>query len=197
MYAILFALKLTHWGRVTHIIVSKLNIIGSDNALSPGRHQAIIRTNRGILLIGYLGTNLTEILIEILTLSFKKMCSNMPSAKWLQCVNMCPSCSSLSSPLHFPYISVYLPFYQKQMFSTGMASPQFEERSTPSYPISRVTSHECHDITNHRQIDRLFTGEIKFLHDRPSVRDWWLRDSPYKGPILKKAFWSYDIMMCL
>ena len=28
---------LTHWGRVTHICVSKLTIIGSDNGLSPGR----------------------------------------------------------------------------------------------------------------------------------------------------------------
>ena len=44
-------LVLTHWGRLTHICVSKLTIIGSDNGLSPGRHQAIIWTNAGILLI--------------------------------------------------------------------------------------------------------------------------------------------------
>ena len=43
---------LTHWGRVTHICVVKLTIISSDNGLSPGRHQAIIWTNAGILLIG-------------------------------------------------------------------------------------------------------------------------------------------------
>ena len=55
---------LTHWGRVTHICVNKLTIIGSDNGLSPGRRQAIIWTNAGILLIGPLGTN-NEILIEI------------------------------------------------------------------------------------------------------------------------------------
>ena len=30
------------WGRVTHICVSKLTIIGSDNSLVPRRHQAII-----------------------------------------------------------------------------------------------------------------------------------------------------------
>ena len=52
---------LTHWGRVTHICVSKLTIIGSDNGLSPGRRQAIIWTNAGILLIGPLGTNFSEI----------------------------------------------------------------------------------------------------------------------------------------
>ena len=48
----------THWGRVTHKCVSKLTIISSDNGLSPGRRQAIIWTNDGILLIGPLGTKL-------------------------------------------------------------------------------------------------------------------------------------------
>ena len=72
----------THWGRVTHICVSKLTIIGSDNGLSPGRRQAIIWTNAGILSIGPLGTNFSEILIEILTFSFKKMHLKMSSGKW-------------------------------------------------------------------------------------------------------------------
>ena len=44
--------NLTHWGRVTHICVGNIAIIGSDNGLSPGRRQAIIRTNAGMLLIG-------------------------------------------------------------------------------------------------------------------------------------------------
>ena len=73
---------LTHWGRVTHICVSKLTIIGSDNSLAPGRRQAIIWTNAGILLIGPLGANFSEILIEILTFSFKKMWFKVSSAKW-------------------------------------------------------------------------------------------------------------------
>ena len=51
---------LTLWGRVTHICVDELTIIGSDNGLSPGRHQAIIWTNAGVLLIGPLGTNFSE-----------------------------------------------------------------------------------------------------------------------------------------
>ena len=42
---------LTHWGWAMHICVSDLTSIGSDNGLSPGRRQAIIRTNAGILLI--------------------------------------------------------------------------------------------------------------------------------------------------
>ena len=73
---------LTHWGRVMHICVNDLTIIGSDNGLSPGRRQAIIWTNAGILLIGALGTNFSEILIEIHAFSFKKIHLKMSSAKW-------------------------------------------------------------------------------------------------------------------
>ena len=75
-------LGLTHWGRVTHICISKQTSIGSDNGFSPGRHQAIIRTDAGILLIGPLGTNFSEISIEIHILSFKKMHLKMSSGKW-------------------------------------------------------------------------------------------------------------------
>ena len=74
--------ELTHWGRVTHICASNLTNIGSDNGLSPGRRQAIIWTNAGILLIGPLGTNFSEMLIEIHTFSFKKIHLKMSSGKW-------------------------------------------------------------------------------------------------------------------
>ena len=73
---------LTHWGRATHICVSNITIIVSDNDLSPGRRQAIIWTNAGILFIGPLGTNFSEILIGIQTLAFKKIHLEMSSAKW-------------------------------------------------------------------------------------------------------------------
>ena len=71
-------ITLTHWSWVTHICISKLTSVGSDNGLSPGRRQAIIWTNAGILLIGPVGTNFREILI----FSFKKMHFKMPSGKW-------------------------------------------------------------------------------------------------------------------
>ena len=87
-------IALTHWGRGTRLCVSKLTIIGSDNGLSPGRRQAIIRTSAGILLIGPLGTNFSEILIEIHTFSFKKMHLKMSSAKW------CPFCLGLNGLNH-------------------------------------------------------------------------------------------------
>ena len=73
--------SLTHWGRVTHICVGNLTIIGSDNGLSPGRRQAIIWTSAEILLIEPPGTSFSEI-IEIHTISFNKMHLKMSSAKW-------------------------------------------------------------------------------------------------------------------
>ena len=74
--------QLTHWGRVTLICVSKQTIICPDNGLSPGRRQSIIWTNAGVLFIGPLGTNFSEISIEIITFPFTKMLLKVSSAKW-------------------------------------------------------------------------------------------------------------------
>ena len=76
---------LTHWGRVTHICVSNLTIFVSDNGLSPGRRQAIIWNNNGLLLIEPLGTNFSEIVMEIHTFSFKEMHLKLSSAKMRTC----------------------------------------------------------------------------------------------------------------
>ena len=74
-------LLLTHWGWVTHICVSKLTIIGSDNGLSPGRRQAIIWNNAWILLIRTLDASFSEILSQIHIFSFKKIHLKMSSGK--------------------------------------------------------------------------------------------------------------------
>ena len=89
---IYFSQSLTHWGRVTHICVSKRTIIGSDNGLSAGRRQAIIIiwTNAGILLIGQLGTSFNGILIKIHIILFTKIHLKMSSRKWR------PSCLGLN-----------------------------------------------------------------------------------------------------
>ena len=78
----MYTILLTHWGRVTHICYGNLTIIGPDNGLSPGRRQAIIWTKVGILLIEPLGTNISEILVEIITFSIKKMHLKMSSGNW-------------------------------------------------------------------------------------------------------------------
>ena len=85
--------KLTHWGRVTHICVDNQTIIGSDNGLTPGRRQAIIRTNTGILLTGHLGTNFSDILIKMQTFSFQK---KHLKVSWLLSTKWPPFCLGLN-----------------------------------------------------------------------------------------------------
>ena len=104
---------LTHCGRVTHICSVEISIIGSDNGLSPGRRQAIIWTSASILLIGLLGTNFIGISIGIETFSFKKMHSNMSSAKWR------PFCPGLNV-LRRWHISGYLVIDDRGLFSLMM-----------------------------------------------------------------------------
>ena len=71
-----------HCGRGTHICISNLTIIGSDNGLSPDRRHAIIWIIARILLIGPLRINFSEILFKMWTFSFKKMRLKISSAKW-------------------------------------------------------------------------------------------------------------------
>ena len=69
---------LIDWGRVTHICVGNLAIIGSDNCLSPGRRHAIIWTDAGILLIGPSETDFNEILIKIIHFHSRKFIWKCP-----------------------------------------------------------------------------------------------------------------------
>ena len=85
---------------MTHICVRRLTITGSDNGLSPGRRQAIIWTNAGILLIGPLGTNFSENSLEILTFSFTKMRLKVSSAKWR------PFCLGLNVLTHWHLVTI-------------------------------------------------------------------------------------------
>ena len=117
------ASSLTHWGRVTHICVSKLTIIGSDNGLSPGRRQAIIWTNAGILLIWPLGTNFSEIAIDIQTFSFKKIHFKMPSGK-LQ-----PFCLGLNVLTPWP---------------SGKCGNLWTRINVNSWALVKLLSEECH-----------------------------------------------------
>ena len=85
---------LTHWGRVTHICVSQLTIIASDNGLSTGRCQAIIRNNAGLWSIETLATNFNKIGSKIqpwneLEIVVCKMAANLSQpqyVKWIICL---------------------------------------------------------------------------------------------------------------
>ena len=97
---------LNYWDRVTHICAGNLTTNSSDNGLSPGRRQTIIWRNVGILSIEPLGTNLSEIWIEIKTFSFKKIHLKLSSGNRpfclglnvLKAVTLDTSCMRISSP---------------------------------------------------------------------------------------------------
>ena len=98
-----------------HICIDNLTIIGSDNGLAPGRCQAIIWSNADILL----GTNFSEISIEIQTFSFKKnafesvVCKMAAILSRLQCVKKHP----IADPLWYDlatlnlFRSIFSPLY--------------------------------------------------------------------------------------
>ena len=129
--------KLTHWGRVTHICVGNLTIIGSVNGLSPGRRQAIIWSNAGILIIGPIATNFIEILIKIITFSFKKMRSKVSSGKRR------PSCRGLN---------VLIGEIRDMVCSSGLMNPSQSRHMIIMVPqitgTSTVCSTACSDQPN-------------------------------------------------
>ena len=84
------------------------------------RRQALIWINDGILLIGPLGTNFSEILIKIHTSSFKKIHLKMSSGKWW---SFCLSLNVLTSQGHFgilPWISLMKSMWRVDRLVDGM-----------------------------------------------------------------------------
>ena len=92
-------------------MLNKLTIISSDNGLAPGRYQAIIWTNAGILLIGSLGRNFSEILIQIHTFSFKKIHLQISSGNSvLNMLRLCKGTVKKSTHDLFSYWQVFYMF---------------------------------------------------------------------------------------
>ena len=144
---------LTHWGRVTHICVSKLTSITSDNGFSTGRHQAIIWTNAGILLIGPWGTNFSEILIAIQTCSFKKLLLKTSSAKWrLFCFGLNELKTSYQFIIVLPISMAWHGLWFTCAFYEARHHNWLELPSSETYLIRRQTM-----ITLHQRNDKLIT----------------------------------------
>ena len=175
---------------MTHICVSKLTIIASDNGLSPGRRQAIIWTAAGILLIGPLGTNFSEILIGIQTFSFKKIHLKMSSAKWRplyrpQCVKRV--CSdrhdtwreSIWSNISYQHMAMY---YQTPKFisSVGVLN------SGPIYTKETPSGGYLH--FKHTMVSRpphVYNGNLYTQKTRSfswiEAQDLWHQQHPFPG----------------
>ena len=154
--------RLTHWGRVTHICVSELTSIGSDNGLSPGRRQAIIWTNAWILLIGPLGTNFSEILIEILTFSFMKMCLKVSSAKWR------PFCLGLNVLTYVANIrdaddleTKGTDHHQSWYWYPGIFRPQYQKDQYVAAEEMLLRCSECYIFMNYKSASSFTNATFK------------------------------------
>ena len=136
--------------RPCDICVNKITIIDSDNGLSPSRRQAIIWTNAGILLIGPLGTNFSEILIEIHTSSFKKLHLKMSSGKPAailsrpQCVKTL-ACAKTVVPLPQPRID-FCTVMTHTIYSFAQVSAKTKLKTKPDIYIKII--HLCNGINN-------------------------------------------------
>ena len=133
---------LTHWGRVTHICVGYLTIIGSDNGLSPDRRQAITWTNAGILLFRPFETNFSEILIKIRNIFIQGnalenfVCETAGILSRPQCVKMDPGCSLSQAPT---WCGPWLTLCQ-MLWSASSSSAQ---QSSPSLFVSLCSTNSC------------------------------------------------------
>ena len=155
----------TYWGRVTHICIGKLTIIGSDNGLSPERCQAIIWTNAGILLIGPLGTNFSEILIEIQTFSLKKIRLKMSSAK---CCSFRLGLNVLTWNLHSQALS-RLTKHSVAVFQSVIEKVGLPKMlSTMALPITRIQQSV---ITMFACLVNSDARLTRIIQDK--VRPWW------------------------
>ena len=209
IYASLGLNELTHWGWVTYICIGKLTIIGSDDGLSHGWHQAIIWTNAGILLIGPLGTNFSEILFTIEPFSFKKMHLKMSSS---QAYKFYRSGSPLVQVIAYCNAHAYLKWGMMQILKTKTnkkkdADIQSPPRSWPTgkwhiYTYEHIHTHIVYQVNSLRPSDTnmhqyynchwfrqwlvAWSAPSHFLHQWWNIVNWTLSN---------KLQWNWNIFI--
>ena len=162
---------------MTLICVSKLTTIGSYNGLAPGRRQAIIWTNAGML-IGPLGSNFSEILVEILTFSFKQMQLKVSSAKWRPfclCLNglnienysIVVRLIQICSALYHLYSSARHPWWRhpRELFSASLAICAGNSPVTVEFPTQTPMTRSF-DVFFDLRLDKRLSKES---------RGWWFQ----------------------
>ena len=139
---------------MTHIWFSDITNIGSDNGWSPGRCQAVIRTNAGVLLIRPLRTSSSEMLIEIHIFPLTKTHLKMSSEK---CRPFCLGLNELmrywTKPIFFFLPNLY-PYH-----ATTTSALQKICGAVFAYVCLRL----CHELRGHVYIHR--NKSIPWAHE--------------------------------
>ena len=151
-----------------HICISKLDIIGSDNGLSPGWCQAIIWKYAGIMLIWPSKTNFNEMLFRIHAFSSKKM---LYTKKWQ------PFCLSLND------------------LTQGVLTVLVLSPSSTILQWLRRKIKSSHSLATQLFVQR-HTGTIKALYYWIFCVcgiHWWMVDTSHKGPVVRKVF--HDVIL--
>ena len=181
---------LTHWGRVPYICVGKPTTIGSNNGLSHGWHQSIIWINAAILFIEPLGTNFSEILIEILTVSFRKMRLRGSSAKWWP---FCPGFNVLIHPDATHFLLVWSRWRRPRRWwfdffiwlSALLALCAGNSPVTGEFPLQRPVTRSFDVFVDLRMNKRLSKQSWGWWFETPSRTLWWhCKVCPYFDMIL-------------
>ena len=183
---------LTNCGRVTHICVSKLNIIDSDNELSPRPWHAIIWTNAGILIIRPVGTKFIEHLVEMHTFSFKKIHLKISPAKWR------PFCLGLnvSMILRLTLLVHVLPPTRSRASSTRTSMPPCSCRSlAPDKPVENNDPLLRHQMETFSVLLALCAGNSpvtsEFPLQRPVTRSFDVFFDLGLNKLLSKRLWLW------
>ena len=122
-----------------------LTIIGSDNGLSPGRRQAIIWTNAGILLIGPLATNFSEILTEIYIFPFKQMHLKMSSGIWRPfCLGLDMLSVRVVSDVYSRAFTLTVRMQVANWFIWDISCQLSDGNITMTYPPCPLIGQSCH-----------------------------------------------------
>ena len=192
-----------------YICVDNLTINGSDNGLSPGRRQAIIWTNAGILVTGPLGTNFSEISIAILIFSFKKMHLKMSSGKcWPCCLGLNVLTDwSLVVPCG-PYIPSFDIFFKMKILSTHLTlssanNSHFIHASicllldvTVTYILCRLVNYvSLLTLTIVLLQKILVSNELSFMPmiiQAPSRLEEWMKISLFSITSLSECEWENE-----
>ena len=164
----------------------------------PGRRQSIIWTNAGILLIGPLGTNFGEILIEIHIFSVQKMHLKMSSGKWLPFSR--PRCVIMSISSSFAWVMNH------HLFSTDSASIDYFK-----WVRLNISSYHIHSGLNsmrlcdaymrqwisspcvHKVVCRLFPTKPSFDLNYTPCQETCHDSSPYKLSSCGHVLWQPSI----
>ena len=138
--------------------------INSGNSLSPVRCQAITWTNADSLSFEHLGTNFSEIWIEIISFPFKKIHLKLSSAKMVAILSR--GGDELSTPIESLLRVNQAPVPLKINAMTFSKSHDIKAMTLVSRPIKQISWHSASHVLT-------LISWLRCAHILLKVNFWW------------------------